>query len=284
MAASSKRARAMARARYERAQQRQTARATQRRRRASTVAAVSSVLVVVLLVWGVAVLVGGPDSPAEATPAASGTTSATSGTSGTSTASTAAFSCPAPATTAPSPTSFASEPPITLDPGTSYRATITTNCGPIVVDLLADQAPHAVNSFLFLAGHGYYDNTRCHRLTTAADGLSVLQCGDPTGTGSGGPGYQFGVENPPADGVYPAGTLAMARTADPDSNGSQFFITYADSTIPSPDGYTVFGKVVSGLDIVEKIGKAGKGEGTAPKVAVALQSIEVVTSPKGTSS
>ena len=76
----------------------------------------------------------------------------------------------------------------------------------------------------------------------------------------------------------------MARTADPNSNGSQFFITYADSTIPSPDGYTVFGKVISGLDIVEKVGAAGKGEGTAPKVPVALQSIKVVTSSKGSSS
>ena len=277
MAASSKRARALARERHERVQQQQAARAARRRHRASVIAAVSSVLVVVLLVWGVASLVRGDDK-ATATPAAS----TASGATGTTSA--AGLSCPPPASPAGSPATYAAEPPMTLSAGSSYQATITTNCGPIVVDLFADKAPHAVNSFVFLAEKGYFDGTRCHRLTTADDGLSVLQCGDPTGTGSGGPGYTFGVENAPADGVYPAGTLAMARTADPNSNGSQFFITYADSTIPSPDGYTVFGKVVSGLDIVEKIGAAGKGEGSAPKVAVALQSIKVVTSSKGSSS
>ena len=276
MAASSKRAKELARARYERAQQREAARA-RRRHRSTVVAAGASVLVVVLLVWGVAALVGGP-SPAEATPADATPSAGTSAANGSS------FSCPSPTASAPAPQTFASEPPMTLEPGTSYRATITTNCGPIVVDLLADKAPHAVNSFLFLAGKGYFDGTSCHRLTTAEQGLSVLQCGDPTGTGTGGPGYHFGVENAPADGVYPAGTLAMARTADPNSNGSQFFITYADSTIPSPDGYTVFGTVVSGLDIIEKVGAAGTGEGIAPKVPVSLQSIEVAPSPKGPSS
>jgi peptidyl-prolyl cis-trans isomerase B (cyclophilin B) len=105
----------------------------------------------------------------------------------------------------------------------------------------------------------------------------VLQCGDPTGTGSGGPGYQFSVENAPADGRYPAGTLAMARATSPDSNGSQFFLTYADSTIPSPDGYTVFGHVTAGLDLLRRIGQAGVDPDNPPRprVPVGITSVSV---------
>ena len=92
----------------------------------------------------------------------------------------------------------------------------------------------------------------------------MLQCGDPTGTGQGNPGYGFAVENAPKDGKYPRGTLAMARTSDPKKgNGGQFFLVYGDSTLPDPDGYTVFGTVTSGLDIVDKIAAAGVAPGGA---------------------
>jgi peptidyl-prolyl cis-trans isomerase B (cyclophilin B) len=145
--------------------------------------------------------------------------------------------------------------------GRTYVATVTTNCGDIELTLDGAKAPQAVASFLELAKQSYWLNSPCHRLTTS-DALKVLQCGDPTGTGSGTPGYGFAVENAPADGAYPRGTLAMARTSDPkEGNGGQFFIVYGDSSLPDPDGYSVFGTVTAGLDIVDKIAAAGVAPG-----------------------
>ncbi len=118
------------------------------------------------------------------------------------------------------------------------------------ISLEGDLAPQAVANFVHLSTQGFYADTTCHRLTTA--GIFVLQCGDPLGTGTGNPGYTFGpVENAPEDNVYPAGTLAMARTPNgADTQGSQFFIVYQDSTIPADlaGGYTVLGSVSSPLD------------------------------------
>ena len=147
--------------------------------------------------------------------------------------------------------------------GRQYTATISTNCGDIVVDLDAEAAPQAVASFAELARQNYWVDGPCHRLTTQ-ESLKVLQCGDPTGTGQGSPGYGFAVENAPADGRYPRGTLAMARTSDPEKgNGGQFFIVYGDSELPDPDGYTVFGTVTAGLDIVDREAAAGVAPGGA---------------------
>ncbi len=147
--------------------------------------------------------------------------------------------------------------------GKTYVATVTTNCGDIELTLDGEKAPQAVASFIELSKQNYYLNAPCHRLTTDAS-LKVLQCGDPTGTGQGTPGYGFAVENAPKDGTYPRGTLAMARTTDPKKgNGGQFFLVYGDSTLPDPDGYTVFGTVTSGLDIVDKIAAAGVAPGGA---------------------
>ena len=145
--------------------------------------------------------------------------------------------------------------------GKTFTADIATNCGTITVTLFGDKAPQAVASFIQLARADYWLNSPCHRLTTSPT-LKVLQCGDPTGTGQGGPGYGFAVENAPQDGTYPRGTLAMARTTDPKTgNGGQFFIVYGDSTLPDKNGYTVFGTVTSGLDTVDKIAKAGVAAG-----------------------
>lgn len=145
--------------------------------------------------------------------------------------------------------------------GRQYTATVTTNCGDIVIDLDAEAAPQAVASFVQLAEQNYWIDAPCHRLTTQ-ETLQVLQCGDPTGTGQGTPGYGFAVENAPADGRYPRGTVAMARTADPENgNGGQFFIVYGDSELPDPDGYTVFGTVTAGLDIVDREAAAGVAPG-----------------------
>jgi peptidyl-prolyl cis-trans isomerase B (cyclophilin B) len=141
--------------------------------------------------------------------------------------------------------------------GKTFTATVTTNRGVITMELDGTKAPQAVASFLSLAKSSYWANSPCHRLT-ASTTLSVLQCGDPTGTGSGDPGYGFEVENPPADSTYPRGSLAMARTDDPKKgNGGQFFIVYKQSTLPDPDGYSIFGKITAGMEIVDKVAAAG---------------------------
>jgi peptidyl-prolyl cis-trans isomerase B (cyclophilin B) len=139
---------------------------------------------------------------------------------------------------------------------------LTTNYGVIEVDLAAGAAPCTVNSFLTLARSGFFTGTQCHRLTT--DALYVLQCGDPSGTGQGGPGYQFDDENLPSAAskpAYPRGTLAMAN-AGPGTNGSQFFMVYKDSQIDP--NYSVFGKITKGLDVLDKIAAAGSDDSNGP--------------------
>jgi peptidyl-prolyl cis-trans isomerase B (cyclophilin B) len=133
--------------------------------------------------------------------------------------------------------------------------TLTTNCGDVEIEMFTKLAPETVNSFAFLTQVGYMDGIACHRLTT--QGLFVLQCGDPTATGAGGPGYTLPEENLPANETnnYPAGTVAMARTMEPNSGGSQFFIVFEDTTL-GPD-YTIFGQVISGLDIIRDIAGIG---------------------------
>jgi peptidyl-prolyl cis-trans isomerase B (cyclophilin B) len=160
--------------------------------------------------------------------------------------------------------------------GKTFIATVTTNCGIITMELNGTKAPQTVASFLGLAKSGYWVDSACHRLTTANDGIFVLQCGDPTGTGSGTPGYGFGVENAPANSIYPAGTLAMARTSDPKSNGGQFFIVYKQTTIPDTTGYSIFGKITSGMDIVDKIAAAGAHQPDATQNTAPLQPISIL--------
>lgn len=162
------------------------------------------------------------------------------------------------------------------DPET-LTATVQTNCGDIVIELAAADAPQTVASFEFLAKEGYWEDSACHRLTTS--GIYVLQCGDPTGTGAGGPGYTYGIENAPADGYYPPGTLAMARTMDPNSNGGQFFIVYEDTQLPTDGGgYSIFGTVVEGMEVVEKVAEAGAEGGAsdgAPAQPISILSVEI---------
>jgi len=141
----------------------------------------------------------------------------------------------------------------------SYQATIATNRGSIVINLLNSKATCAVNSFAHLAGQKYFNNTKCHRLTTA--NIFVLQCGDPAGTGTGGPGYEFASENLKGA-SYPAGTVAMANTGQPDSNGSQFFLVYKNT--PLPASYTPFGTITQGLPILSAIAKAGSDNSNGP--------------------
>jgi peptidyl-prolyl cis-trans isomerase B (cyclophilin B) len=158
--------------------------------------------------------------------------------------------------------------------GKTFVATVMTNCGVITMELDGTKAPQTVASFLGLSESGYWVESPCHRLTTS--GIFVLQCGDPTGTGSGTPGYGFGVENPPANATYPAGTLAMARTSDPKSNGGQFFIVYKQTVLPDPTGYSIFGKITSGMDIVDKIAAAGAAKPDAQQNTAPLQPISIL--------
>ena len=159
--------------------------------------------------------------------------------------------------------------------GKTFIATVTTNCGVITFELYGTKAPQTVASFLSLAKSGYWSDSPCHRLTTATP-LFVLQCGDPTGTGTGTPGYGYGVENPPANFTYPAGTLAMARTSDPKSNGGQFFIVYKNTTLNDPTGYSIFGRITSGMDIVDKIAAAGAHQPDATQNTAPLQPISIL--------
>jgi peptidyl-prolyl cis-trans isomerase B (cyclophilin B) len=155
------------------------------------------------------------------------------------------------------------------------KFTLITNCGNIVITTVGAKAPFAMTSIAALAKGGYYDNSLCHRLTT--QGLFVLQCGDPTATGRGGPQFTFPDENLPANTAnnYPAGTVAMANSG-PNTNGSQFFLVYANTTLaPS---YTIWGTITSGLDIVKAIAKAGAAGGAPdgkPAKTIAIQKVLV---------
>ena len=156
--------------------------------------------------------------------------------------------------------------------------TFTTNQGEVVIDTIPALAPQTVNALSSLAQSNYFDGTICHRLTT--EGIYVLQCGDPTGTGTGGPGFNIPDENlpQPTENNYPAGTVAMAN-AGPGTSGSQFFLVYQDTTL-GPD-YTIWGSITSGLDILKTIASAGVVDGGtdgAPVTGVTIESTKVTIS------
>lgn len=234
---SSKREQEAARRRAAKAQVRYEASVSRRRdRRIGT-----ALLAVVLLLSGAAIalaLINGNDEDPTAQP--SSTEQPTS--------------ADLPTTT---PRQYAAAPPPTDALDQSWDVVMTTNQGEIAMQLDGALAPQAVASFLMLARDGYFDGTACHRLLPD----SLLQCGDPTASGAGDPGYGFGpVENDPEDQVYPAGTVAMARLPeDGNSQGSQFFLVFNEVTLPSDTagGYTVFGTVTQGLELLQSIGAAG---------------------------
>jgi peptidyl-prolyl cis-trans isomerase B (cyclophilin B) len=251
---SDQRRRQLAREKFERQQQRRTeARAKVKRRNVI----IASVLAVVVLASGAAYLSVGltdgdkkaDDSAAEASPSPSASESS------------------------------APEPKMTIDKTAKYTMNLTTSQGDIKIAMDAGKTPHTVNSFKALADKGYFDNTKCHRLTT--QGIFVLQCGDPKGDGTGGPGYTIEDENltalgkADADGsvTYPAGTVAMANTGQPHTGGSQFFLVYKDTELPP--SYTPFGTMdAKGLKTVETVAKAGVAGGAgdgAPKKTVTVE-------------
>jgi peptidyl-prolyl cis-trans isomerase B (cyclophilin B) len=252
---------------------RQQARRAQRayKARQITIVAVVGCVVVGLGVGGYFLFSGSGDSKAASA-------SATSSASASATSSASAQAEPASTCSYQASGTAARKvglPPAKPDDKATYQATIHTNRGDVVIDLLNSKATCTVNSFVYLAARKYFNGTHCHRLTTI-DPL-VLQCGDPTGTGSGGPGYKFASENL-AGAKYTQGTVAMANTGAPDSNGSQFFIVYKNSKLAA--SYTPFGEVVKGLGIIQNVAKAGSdnANGTGdghPKEKVVINSVTI---------
>jgi len=258
---SSKREREYEQRRYEKWQQRQAEHRAARRRQRIVVGSVLGALVLVVAV--VAVINGTKDDAAPSSAFGTETPAA-------------------PSTAVPSPAPTATRDPLTPDPALAEARTWTGDIalkqGDIGISLDGLAAPQAVSNFVSLADKGFFDGTKCHRLTTS--GIYVLQCGSPDGTGTDGPGYTWGpIENGPADGVYPAGTIAMARVGnDGSSMGSQFFLVYKDSTIPADTagGYTVFGQITSGQDVLKAIADAGTTDGTeSPVHDVIIEGVKV---------
>ena len=160
------------------------------------------------------------------------------------------------------------EPEMKIDPNKIYVARMETTEGPIVLELYPKQAPHHVNSFVFLAKEGYYNGVIFHRVIPGF----MIQGGDPTGTGGGGPGYKLKAEFNPTH--HARGILSAARTPDPDSAGSQFFIMHGDS--PHLDNqYTAFGKVIEGMDVVDKIANAPTGANDRPVKPASIKGIKI---------
>jgi len=153
--------------------------------------------------------------------------------------------------------------------GKKYKATLKTDLGDITIELFADKTPTTVNNFVFLSQQGFYDDVIFHRTIPGF----MIQGGDPTGTGMGGPGYKFADEK--FEGEYTRGTVAMAN-AGANTNGSQFFIMHEDYALPK--NYVIFGKVEAGLEVVDQIATAPTqktGEGSRPITPVKIKSIEI---------
>jgi len=161
---------------------------------------------------------------------------------------------------------YSSPPQMAIDPSKKYRATIDTSAGQMTAELFAAEAPKTVNNFVFLARDGFYDGVIFHRVIKGF----MIQGGDPTGTGRGGPGYRFNDEQ--VDRKYNRGILAMAN-AGPNTNGSQFFVMHADYGLPP--NYTIFGKLTSGEDTLDKIATAQTGAQDRPAAPVTINSVEI---------
>ncbi|HEX6031661.1 MAG TPA: peptidylprolyl isomerase [Tepidiformaceae bacterium] len=162
--------------------------------------------------------------------------------------------------------SYSNPPAMTIDPKKSYTATIETSAGTMTAELFPGDVPQTVNNFVFLARDDYYNDVIFHRVIPGF----MIQGGDPTGTGRGGPGYRF--DDEPVKRPYSRGTLAMAN-AGPNTNGSQFFIMHADYGLPP--SYTIFGKLTSGEDVLDKIATAKTGAQDRPDEPVTIKSVSI---------
>jgi peptidyl-prolyl cis-trans isomerase B (cyclophilin B) len=271
VAGKKERQRKLARERYERQRARRVQRA--HRWRVTGIVATAICAVIALAAGGYAAFAGGGGKAASASATATPTAAPTASPTPSLAAEPASHCTYTPSGTAARKVGVPPTKPAYR--AARYLATVKTNRGTIVLGLLNHKATCTVNSFIYLAAKKYFANTPCHRLTTS--GIYVLQCGDPTGTGSGGPGYKFADENL-AGARYSQGTVAMANSG-PGTNGSQFFLVYRNSTT-LPASYTPFGKIVSGLGIIQNVAKAGSdnANGTGdghPKKRVTIESITI---------
>ena len=272
MVSQEQRRRQLAREKFLRQQQRRTSARRRTQLRNAAIASVLGVVVVGSVALYTTDALKGDDKAnanAEVSPSASATSKAPD-------------PCEKPAKGKVKSQTWKKEPAISIDKSAKYTMKLATTCGDIDIDLKASAAPHTVNSFAFLAGKGYFDHTKCHRLTT--NGIYVLQCGDPTGQGNGGPGYTIPDENLKDKSLkgntYPKGTVAMANTGQKHSGGSQFFLVHKDSKLPP--SYTPFGTVSeSGMKVLQKIAKAGESTGAgdgAPNATVVIDKATVTKS------
>jgi peptidyl-prolyl cis-trans isomerase B (cyclophilin B) len=275
------RRRQLAREKFERQQQRRVQMRHKSRTRNSVIAAVLAVVVIGGgAAWGLGAFDGSDkksDAAANAKPSASASASPSAK---------APDPCAKAAAGKPTTAQWKTEPKMAIDKSAKYTFTLQTTCGAIPIALNAAKAPDTANSFKFLADKGFFDHTKCHRLVT--NGIYVLQCGDPTGQGNGGPGYTIPDENLTALGkanaqgtvTYPAGTVAMANTGQPHTGGSQFFLVYKDS--PLAPSYTPFGTIdAAGLKVLTKIAGAGESTGQgdgAPNATVVINKATVTKS------
>ncbi|MEU5537777.1 peptidylprolyl isomerase [Streptomyces sp. NPDC020362] len=281
MVSQEQRRRQLAREKFLRQQQRRTSARRKARMRNSVIASVLGVVVIgSVALYTTGVLKNSDDDKKSG--ASSGVTPSASPSSK------APDPCEKPAAGAVKKQSWKKEPAMSIDTSAKYTMKLATTCGDIDVALKTSAAPHTVNSFDFLAGKGFFDHTKCHRLTTS--GIYVLQCGDPQGTGMGGPGYTIPDENLKdaslKGNTYPAGTVAMANQYNAQTKqgrhtgGSQFFLVYKDS--PLPPNYTPFGTIdPAGLKVLSKIAAAGENTGAgdgAPNATVVINKATVTKS------
>jgi cyclophilin family peptidyl-prolyl cis-trans isomerase len=244
-----------------------------------------TVAIVALVVFGISYLIfgrnsGTKSSATKTSTSTSTTTPATGGSGNTSpSAITTSADCPASLSATLNKPAYKSPPPMTIDTSKTYTATVTTDIGPFTIQLDPTEAPKSVNNFVYLADHHFYDCIVFHRVVQTF----MDQTGDPTGTGQGGPGYQFAEAGPKtASPQYPVGSVAMANsnnpaTTDPTTNGSQFFIvTGSEGESLTPD-YTLFGKVTSGMSVVDKINADGAASTSSQGTPTTLHRMISVT-------
>lgn len=180
--------------------------------------------------------------------------------------------CPAADGSSPKTQRFNAEPPMCIDPAKSYTAKMVTSMGEMVIALDAIGAPKTVNNFVFLSRYHYYDDVTFHRIINGF----MCQGGDPDGTGRGGPGYRFADELP-KPGRYEIGSIAMAN-AGPNTNGSQFFLVSGRSGVGLPPAYSLFGKIVKGLEVLEAMQQVPTGAQDRPITPVVIQSVTITES------
>jgi cyclophilin family peptidyl-prolyl cis-trans isomerase len=264
--------------------------AATRRRRIRTVVLVGGAVVLILAVLLIVSLVSGDDGddgedvaagatttlvgsttvPGDTTPTSSSGASATTAGGAATTAAPGTAACPAADGTSERQTSFDGPPPNCIDPDTVYAATVVTSEGTFVMDLDPSLDEASVNNFVFLARYHFFDGLNFHRVVPGF----VIQGGDPSGDGTGGPGYSFTGGTPESSDAYAAGSVSMANSTGPSSNGSQWFVALDDLSSQLQPNYSYFGNVVEGMDVVEAIGALGQGDGP-PSREVTIEEITI---------